>query len=269
MEITWYGTAAIILREGDRAIAFDPFFGLPTGRLKDQTLAETPKDGFLGVTDVFVTHGHFDHIYHLPALCSEADFQIHCTPTPRKTLMRRGVSPDRIKPMTAGMTDSVGPFTVTAYQSRHCRFDLGIIGKTIFRKRFFKHPIQIVRIARENLRFPENGEIVLYEVACGEKRIQVLGSLALDAGTEYPTGADVLILPFQGRSDLGKQGLDIVRRLTPRAVLLDHYDDTFPPISGDIETKDFIKKLREQEHIPCRAMEKGKEIYVKTETTLG
>ena len=252
------------MREGEAAIAFDPFFGMPVGCFKNKNRSSLPKDDFSKVTDVFVTHGHVDHIYYLPELCVASDFRIHCTPTPRKTLTRRGVPPERIVPAAAGGTDSVPPFTVTAYKGRHCRFDLPIILKTVFRGSFFRHLVHAVRFLLEMLRFPEKGEILMYEVSCGGKRIQVLGSLGLDEHTDYPADADVLILPFQGRSNLEAYALGIVRRLRPRAVLLDHYDDAFPPVSDDIYTEDFIKILRTQEHIPCRAMVKGKSIHVKT-----
>ena len=38
----------------------------------------------------------------------------------------------------------------------------------------------------------------------------------------------------------------------------------FPPISDDIYTEYFVKILSAQEHIPCRAMMKGRDIYVET-----
>lgn len=264
MEITWYSAASLVMREGDAAIAFDPFFGMSVGCFTDQNPVSLPKDDFDRVTDVFVTHGHVDHIYHLPELCGASHFRIHCTPAPRKTLIRRGVPTERIVPAAAGGTDSVPPFAVTAYRSRHCRYDLPIILKTVFRRRFLRHLMHALRFRWEMLGFPEKGEILMYEVSCRGKRIQVLGSLGLEAHTDYPVGADVLILPFQGRSDLETYALGIVRRLRPRTVLLDHYDDAFPPISADIDTEDFIKTLRTQEHIPCRAMEKGRNIHVGT-----
>lgn len=264
MEITWYSAAGLVMREGDEAIAFDPFFGMPVGCFTDKNLISLPKDDFDRVSDVFVTHGHVDHIYYLPELCGVSQFRIHCTPAPRKTLMFRGVPTERIVPAAAGGTDRVLPFTVTAYRSRHCRYDLPIVLKTVFRREFFRHPVHLIRFLREMLRFPEKGEILMYEVSCGGKRIQVLGSLGLDAHTDYPAGADVLILPFQGRSDLETYALGIVRRLKPRTVLLDHYDDAFPPVSGDIDTENFIKILSAQEHIPCRAMVKGREFHVET-----
>lgn len=269
MDIKWYGAASLVMREGDDAIAFDPFFGMPVGCFNDKAPDDLPEEDFREVTDVFVTHGHVDHIYHLPKLCSESNFVVHCTPTPRKTLTRRGVPSNRIVPAASGMTDKISNFTVTAYGSRHCRYDFPIIVKTVFRKDFFRHPLHLAHFVREMLRFPEKEEILMYEVSCGEKRIQVLGSLGLDMKTEYPTGADILILPFQGRSDLDEYALDIVRKLSPRAVLLDHYDNAFPPVSNDIPTENFIKILSEQEHIPCRVMTKGSDIHVETEKTLG
>lgn len=269
MDITWYSAAGLILREGEAAIAFDPFFGMSVGCFTDKNPVPLPADDFRQVTDVFVTHGHVDHIYHLPQLCGLSSFRIHCTPAPRKTLLRRGVPSERIVPAAAGGTDIVAPFTVTAYQGRHCRFDLPIILKTVFRKGFFRHPVHLVRFLWTMVRFLEKGEILMYEVSWVGKRVQVLGSLGLDAGTDYPTGADILILPFQGRSDLETYALDIVRKLKPRSVLLDHYDDAFPPISDDIETQAFINILCQQERIPCRAMEKGQDIHVETEKTLG
>ncbi|MDE6108063.1 MAG: MBL fold metallo-hydrolase [Oscillospiraceae bacterium] len=264
MEITWYSAVGLVMREGDAAIAFDPFFGLPVGCFTDKDLVPLPKQDFEDVTDVFVTHGHIDHIYYLPALCGGSQFQIHCTPTPRKTLMGRGIPPERIVPIAAGGTEEVSPFTVTAYQGRHCRFDLPLILEGVLRGKPFRHPIHLIRFLLEMRHFHEEGEILMYEVTCGETRIQVMGSLGLDEHTDYPTDADILILPFQGRSDLETYALGFVRRLKPRMVLLDHHDDAFPPVSDEVNTEDFIRILSEQEHIPCCALVKGRSIHVET-----
>ena len=117
------------------------------------------------------------------------------------------------------------------------------------------------------VKIPENGEILFYEVLCGGKRIQIMGSLNLADDVEYPTGADQLILPFQGRSDLAQYGLKIVQRLKPKEVLLDHYDDTFPPISADIDTTGFEQLLWAREGIVCRAMTKGVNSYEREKET--
>ena len=99
----------------------------------------------------------------------------------------------------------------------------------------------------------ERGETLLYEVRADGKRIQILGSLGLCPAVAYPTGADALILPYQGRSDLVTYGWPLVERLAPRAVYLDHYDDSFPPLTAAIDTTPFCDLLTAR-GIPCRAL---------------
>ena len=99
------------------------------------------------------------------------------------------------------------------------------------------------RIVRGFLRYPEKGETVVFSIEGEGRRVMVLGSLNLAEDETYPEGADLLVLPYQGTSDLLTPALSIVERLRPRAVLLDHFDDTFPPISADIETADIDAAL--------------------------
>ena len=100
----------------------------------------------------------------------------------------------------------------------------------------------------------EKGEILFYQVTAGGRRIQVMGSLGLDPAVDYPTGADALILPSQGRSDLAECGWPLVARLRPKAVYLDHYDNSFPPLTAAIDPQPFIDRLTAR-GIPCRALE--------------
>lgn len=75
-------------------------------------------------------------------------------------------------------------------------------------------------------------------------------SLLLSEGNSViafdPTGADVLVLLFQGRSDPSHLGESLVRRLRPKAVLLDHYDDSFPPMTARIDTTAFEALIQEK-----------------------
>ena len=83
-----------------------------------------------------------------------------------------------------------------------------------------------------------------------------MGSMGLDPEVAYPTGADLLILPYQGKSDPLEYAASLVDRLHPKAVLLDHYDDSFPPMTALVDTAAFEKYITEKYNIPCRAMER-------------
>lgn len=249
MKLQWFTTAAFTLTEGETTIAFDPFLGLPLGRRwPDMTGSE-----FSTVSAVFVTHGHFDHILELPGLLADSDAPIYATDAPCRTLVRRGVPADRLRTIRPGDAVGVGPFRVSAYPGRHCRFDGPLVRQTLLRSRLWRNLPRAFRLLRYLVEYPEKGETLFYEVAAGEKRVQIMGSLGLDPNVVYPTGADALILPFQGRSDLAAYSRPIVERLQPRAVYLDHYDDSFPPLTADIDTQPFCDQLTGRS-IPCRAL---------------
>ena len=247
MKLTWFTTAAFTLRSGDATIAFDPFLGLP---LKKRW-PEMDERAFSDASAVFVTHGHVDHILELPALLAGSRAPVYATKTPCRTLLRHGVDGDRLRTIRPGETVAAGPFTVTAFQGRHCRFDGPLLRQTA--PRLCRQPLRAARLLLYVAEYPEKGEALLYEVTAGEKRIQVMGSLGLCPAVTYPTEADALILPYQGRSDLVAYGWPLVQRLKPKAVYLDHYDDSFPPLTAAIDTTPFCDLLTAR-GIPCRAL---------------
>ncbi len=84
---------------------------------------------------------------------------------------------------------------------------------------------------------------MFYEILAEGKRIQLMGSANLNENENYETGADLLILPHQGRSDIDEINTVIVQKLKPKRVLLDHYDDAFPPYSAQINVDGFCQRM--------------------------
>ena len=81
----------------------------------------------------------------------------------------------------------------------------------------------------------EAGETVAYYITIGKTKILLMGSMALDSNTNYPTDVDYFILPFQGRRDLNKKVVPIINKIHPTNVILSHYDNSLPPISTDVD----------------------------------
>ena len=63
-----------------------------------------------------------------------------------------------------------------------------------------------------------------------------MGSMNLREEIDYPAGADVLVLPYNGWPDNLPPAKAIIERLRPKTVLLDHWDDTFPPLTTPVDT---------------------------------
>ena len=250
MKLTWTTTASLILREGGTTIAFDPFMKLP------------PEEELLPLYRtaryIFVTHGHFDHIMHIPALYKKRPVTVFATETPAGTLEGLGLSKEKIQVIKPGDTIEAGPFRVTAYPSAHCRFDRKLVVRTLLAAAAKGRAGRLFRLLRLNGKYPENEETLFYEVSVSGRRLQIMGSMNLLPDVSYPTGADLLVLPFQGRSDPDSFAKGLVERLDPKAVLIDHHDDSFPPMSADIDAETFAGSSE----IPCLIPESGKEYTI-------
>ena len=261
MRLRWHGTAALTIESGGVTIAVDPFVGMPPGMSDAERLKTERADIFRAVDAVLVTHGHFDHIYDIAALYAGTDTPIYATKTPIGTLRAQGLSDTQLGLITPAREFAVGDFHITAYQSRHCTFDLAVILKTVFRRATLRRPKRLIELLRLNKAYPEGGETLMYEIEAEGRRVQLMGSMGMAEGVDYPVGADLLILPFQGTGNPARTVAPIVARLRPKRILLDHYDDAFPPMSAQIKTEDFEKKMTSA-GIPTEAMKTDTAYYV-------
>jgi L-ascorbate metabolism protein UlaG (beta-lactamase superfamily) len=255
MKLSWHGTASILLESDGYRIAFDPFLTIPLHETTCRRKLHAIK--YRTARSVLVTHGHFDHIMDIPRLYKDSDTLIYATSTPCKTLMKRSMEREQLRVIIPGANFKLGNFTIRVYQGRHCRFDVGIILKTLFKPDSFLHLKRLMELVKLNRIYAENGETLFYEIEADGKRIQLLGSMGLDLDTVYPTGADVLILPFQGTSNPARTVVPIINRLRPKRVYLDHYDNTFPPMSSHVDTVNFTARLLRC-GIPAAALKREK-----------
>ncbi|MDO4977156.1 MAG: MBL fold metallo-hydrolase [Eubacteriales bacterium] len=228
MKIKWYGTASVSIETEDNKILFDPFIPLPGSGIP------VNKNDFQGFSHIFLTHGHMDHLTSIPKLVKNTGTHVWCTKTPAKTLSKRGVNCDRIRVLQPGNKIFVGDMEIQVFQGKHIHFDKQIVKKTLLSSRMLEYAYNIPWVVYQNQTCKENGETVSYLIKAEGKTVFILGSLGLDDNTIYPTGVDLLILPFQGSSDLITPSMEVIKRIQPERIMLDHFDNTFPPISNQI-----------------------------------
>ena len=237
IKITWYGTASVRITAGSAQLLIDPFFPFPESRVK------VAANAFDHCSRILVSHGHFDHISSIPALV-RPDTRIFCTNAPYRSLQKMGVAAEYLHRIQPGDTFSAGDFQITAYKGNHIRLGAGDILKTLCSRRVLQNRRGILKKLRTIARCREKHESLCYLIEVYGRRILILGSLALAADTDYPAGADLALFPYQGFGALCETASEICARLQPKAILLTHFDDTFPPFSTEADPAEFADAMK-------------------------
>ena len=242
MKITWFGTASLLIENGTDKILLDPFLPLRGAQNHPSLLDYRQADSIL------ITHGHIDHLGSIPKITDDTDITVYCSKTPAATLEKKNVDSDMITLIQPGDVLRFGTLRVTVLPGKHIRFDAELIRHTFLNVRILRHFPNFIYMLFKNGSYVEKNETLAYLIEAEDRKILVLGSLNLEENTEYPKYVDMLVLPYQGATDLVTPALSIIERIKPRTVLLDHFDDAFPPISAQIDTKPLKKAL--SEHYP-------------------
>ena len=258
MKVSWTTTASLIIKTEDLILAFDPFMEMTLNKPITEPGRPDLAELYRAADRVYISHGHFDHIYHFKDLYINTDTPIYGTAEPLKSLKRDGLDPEQLHLIQPGYKEKIGNLEIEAYQGRHCKFDLPIVIKTLVNKRTLKNLKRLKEIQALRKDYLEEGEMLFYELRYEGKRIQVMGSMGMDPDTEYPIGADLLIMALQGRNDQDKYAMQFVDKLKPKRIMLYHIDDSFPPMSGEVDTLGFEINAKRQGINAMKPM-KGKE----------
>lgn len=238
IEITWYGTASLSVKTEASKVLIDPFLTL-WGSENHSSMAD-----FAGYDNILLTHGHVDHIYSIPKLMKKnEEAAVFCTETPAEVLEKKGVPGERVMLIKPGNRMKFGDIQVRVLKGKHIQFDKELRLHTLVNLRMIRYVYNVPLLMVQNHICREEGETVAYLLEAHGKTILVLGSLGLSQEEAYPQEPDILVLPYQGATDLVSPALELIDRIKPKAVILDHFDNAFPPVSSTVDTRRLKRAL--------------------------
>ncbi len=240
MEIKFLGNATIVFSCQNDSILFDPFFPL-NKLLPSSSPKELSEEG-----DIFITHGHFDHLMHVADVLLYGEKKVYCSKGAAKTLLREGVNEEKIEVIKSGDVIKKGSLKVTVLKSEHILFDIPTILKSLFSNYTIKHFNNLIKIIKLSFHY-RKGEVFAFLIEAENKKVLHFGSLNLSEEQKYPKNVDLLTLPYQGRSDLSTYAVSFIDFLSPKKVYMHHFDDSFPPVSAPMNILPFIKNLSKRE----------------------
>lgn len=241
IKLTWFGTATIILEVDGEKLLFDPFFR------RNKKLEQPKIDEFCNVDYIFNTHPHFDHLCDMPKILEKTEAQFYGCPVAYNRLKAQCVDVDnKVNKIYVNDTIFTKNSQIKVHSSKHITNDFGIILKTALQTVFKFKIHKAVEILSLHNDFRMGGEIVAFEIDADNKKLLLFGSAGLDEKANLPKDVDVLIWPYQGRSNMAKYSLPIIEKISPKLVVLDHFDDAFPPITGKVNISKFVKIMKKK-----------------------
>jgi len=236
----WLGTAGFRIEHSGKVVLIDPFFS----RNENSTpiLSQKPAD-MSDADDIFLSHGHFDHIVDVPEIVGLSGARVWCSKVAADTLVKMGVPEGKINSLSGGESIDLETFTVDVVPTRHIRFDARLVLSTI-------PGILRERKLVKGLSHYQSGTVMIYAFDFGGLTVVHIGSLGLKPEEAVTLGLseprpDILMLPVQGHTDICRRAALVTAAIHPRAVVPQHHDNFFPPISRVVDLEPFHKMIAE------------------------
>jgi len=238
----WLGAAGFRIEHQGRVVLIDPYLD---SRGENSRPAQPLKAADMSDADVvFVSHGHFDHLADVPAVVVASGADVYCSGVAADTLERKGVARERIKILCGGESLDLGSFSVRVIPTQHIVFDARLIMRTAPR---LLRPGNL-ELVKQTTGMP-SGPVLVYWFDFAGLTVVHMGSLGIvpeEAAQLGIVAPDILMPPLQGHSRICTRAAELTRAVRPRAVVPQHQDDFFQPISQSVELLPFkamVEKL--------------------------
>jgi L-ascorbate metabolism protein UlaG (beta-lactamase superfamily) len=229
VRVRWLGTAGFAITHGDHTVLLDPY--VTRASLAQCLLSPLAPDleaierHVPRADAIIVGHTHFDHALDVPMIAKRDDAVVFGSASARALCRSQGVVESRIdviEPETQSPRErEVGPFHLRFHASAHSNLLLGRVP--------FPGEIQDcgdIPLRAERYRC---GSVFGVEIRVAGRTIFHLGSAELVESALPPLSVDLALVCVAGWTWTARFPTRVVRALSPRAILLSHWDNFLVP----------------------------------------
>lgn len=231
VKVRWLGTAGFAIEHGGTVVLIDPYLtraslaSCVVGALRSDPIVV---DRYAPRADAIVVgHTHFDHALDVPAIARRTGAIVFGSRSAAVLCRASGVAEKQVRdveraPGADPIVAEVGPFRLRFIPSAHSRFALGRVP--------FPGDIQDcddVPLRAERYRC---GAVFAVEIQVAGRTIVHLGSAELASPAFAQKEPDLVLLCTAGWQSSGDLPERLTRALSPKAILLSHWDDFFRPL---------------------------------------
>jgi L-ascorbate metabolism protein UlaG (beta-lactamase superfamily) len=232
LQITWLGTAGVLLSDGETSLLIDPFvsrpgllevaIGAPLEPRIEQIAALVERLGPPRVGAVLVSHSHYDHSMDAPFFAWRTGALLVGSPSTINVGRGAGLSEERLRPVQPGDELTAGRFRVRFLESRH--------GPALFGRVPYPGEIEAplrLPAAASSYRVGDTFSILIEH---GATRLLHHGSAGCWPPALAGVRAETVLLGLAGRGDTAAYLRDVPAAVGARRIIPIHYDDFFEPL---------------------------------------
>lgn len=241
MKITWFGAASIMIESGDDRIMIDPVKGHSHSE-NDPSWEDLMSSG-----NILLTSGRIERSATIPLIVNTSGATVYSSSEAASLLEKEKTCPDLIAIVKPGLRlsfESISVDVLKGYSS--CTGYDDMIRSRLHSARAMRYPADAIYLSTHLGRYVNAKSILCYTVSSGGRIVLIPGSSNLDPDTDYPKYPDMLILPYQYSENADNDIIAAIDRIEPRAVMLDMFDDFYPPITKRTDTRGLYRIISDK-----------------------
>jgi L-ascorbate metabolism protein UlaG (beta-lactamase superfamily) len=241
--LTWLGAAGFHVKYRGEELLLDPFLSRPMGGSRP---ANVEAEHFARVSLILVSHGHFDHAMDAGRLARLSGARVFAPAKTCSRLSRGGLADTRLFANERHARVEWNGVHIEVVPSRHIRCNPALVVRSLVRIVRGRLATVMFRLWRD---YPKGSDSEFLLDFAGY-RVLHSGSGGGDWARLSRLHPNCLLLPYSDRLDLPDYYMEAVRTLVPDTIVLDHFEDFFPPLHVSYPIEEFgIRVKREFPHI--------------------